>query len=425
MKDNWIQSPIIEVTSLIKDGTHGTHKDIPNGIPMLSAKDIVGGKVLIPDDARLIPEADFLQIHKSYKLQENDVVLTLVGTIGRVAILRDYSTKFTFQRSVGILRFNERVNSQYAYYYTSSERFLKDLIRSMNASAQGGVYLGELGKINISFPKNLSQQRKIAQILTTCDAVIEKTEAAIAKYQAMKQGLMQDLFTRGIDVNTGKLRPKYEEVKHLYKESELGWIPKDWEVKRLENMVSETILGSPLRGTGSVNISLLKMGNLDWGYLKLDKIEYLSINLLDEKLLLKHRDFLFNTRNTPDLVGKTAVWKNEIENATFDNNLLRMRFRDKYASPYICSYMSFGNGKNRLKSIVDGTTSVAAIYWKNLKNFKISMPSKIEQEEIISRLDTVDHKIQTEQSSLSKYQQLKTGLMQDLLSGKVEVKVKK
>jgi type I restriction enzyme S subunit len=82
-----------------------------------------------------------------------------------------------------------------------------------------------------------SPNKKIAKILSTCDEVIEKTEAAIAKYKAIKQGMMHDLFTRGIDTATGKIRPSYQEASELYKESALGMIPKEWEVKRLEDVV--------------------------------------------------------------------------------------------------------------------------------------------------------------------------------------------
>ena len=69
-----------------------------------------------------------------------------------------------------------------------------------------------------TFIPSFPEQRKIARILSTVDAVIEKTEAAIAKYKAIKAGMMRDLFTRGIDLATGKLRPSYEEAPELYGE---------------------------------------------------------------------------------------------------------------------------------------------------------------------------------------------------------------
>ena len=76
----------------------------------------------------------------------------------------------------------------------------------------------------------LPEQRKIARILSTVDDLIERTEALIAKYRAIKQGLMHDLLTRGVDAS-GRLRPPREEAPGLYRESAVGWVPREWETK--------------------------------------------------------------------------------------------------------------------------------------------------------------------------------------------------
>jgi type I restriction enzyme S subunit len=93
---------------------------------------------------------------------------------------------------------------------------------------------------------SLHAQRKISHILSTADAVIEKTQAAIAKYKAIKQGMLHDLFTRGIDITTGKLRPRYEDAPELYKESSLGFIPgngkwKDWKIYVTKTQLMESM----------------------------------------------------------------------------------------------------------------------------------------------------------------------------------------
>ena len=76
-------------------------------------------------------------------------------------------------------------------------------------------------------------QRRVLAILSTLDETIEQTETLIAKYEQIKAGLMHELFTRGVTPN-GKLRPTRAEAPQLYKESPLGWIPKEWEVQRLD-----------------------------------------------------------------------------------------------------------------------------------------------------------------------------------------------
>jgi type I restriction enzyme S subunit len=97
-----------------------------------------------------------------------------------------------------------------------------------NGSTRYGLTLNVIETALIPYPISIDKQQKIAHILTTFDTVIEQTQSGIAKYKAIKQGLLHDLFTRGLDTN-GHLRPSYHDAPEMYKESELGMIPKEWE----------------------------------------------------------------------------------------------------------------------------------------------------------------------------------------------------
>ena len=113
---------------------------------------------------------------------------------------------------------------------------MKKLSESSHGSTMKHIKREELDKYTVSIPKDTKEQEKIAQILSTCDSVIEKTEETIEKYKQIKAGMMQDLFTRGLDKN-GKLRPTYEQSPDLYKYSEEldRYIPKEWDVDKLES----------------------------------------------------------------------------------------------------------------------------------------------------------------------------------------------
>lgn len=88
-----------------------------------------------------------------------------------------------------------------------------------------------------------ADQAKIAEILDTLDTAIHETEAIIAKLKAVKQGLLHDLLTRGIDAN-GELRPPQSEAPHLYKPSPLGLIPKEWEIDTISNLTTRDALNN-------------------------------------------------------------------------------------------------------------------------------------------------------------------------------------
>ena len=147
----------------IKDGTHGSYNNVEDGYPLLSAKDINNGVISIPQDCRRISKEDYNSIYKKYKLLKGDVLITIVGSIGRTAIVGD-GIEVAFQRSVGILRPLNIVLSSYLSYALQTSSSQNKLAARTSKSAQGGIYLGELSKIEIPIPP-LAEQQRIVDIL--------------------------------------------------------------------------------------------------------------------------------------------------------------------------------------------------------------------------------------------------------------------
>jgi type I restriction enzyme S subunit len=117
----------------------------------------------------------------------------------------------------------------------------------------------------------LPEQRKIDRILTRLDNLIEKTEALITKYQAIKKGMMHDLFTRGV-AEHGHLRPSHAEAPDLYKLSELGQIPASWCVQSLGQIAevgNGVTLGRKLMGSQAIELPYLRVANVQDGFLDL------------------------------------------------------------------------------------------------------------------------------------------------------------
>lgn len=89
INDRWESSTLNQITSILKDGTHGTHKDSKEGPWLLSAKNLKNNKISINEDDRKISKVDFDRIYKNYNLKRGDLLLSIVGTIGNVAIVKD------------------------------------------------------------------------------------------------------------------------------------------------------------------------------------------------------------------------------------------------------------------------------------------------------------------------------------------------
>jgi len=185
---------ISDALEFLRDGTHGTHANMDSGIPLLSAKDIGADGNITMNAPRLISEEEYRKIQSKYEINAGDVLLTIVGTIGRVAIVPEGLGRFSVQRSVAILRPSTRYRSDYLYYYLRSDLIQKRLKKSANASAQAGIYLGELAKLEIE-ELDIKEQEQVIKKLKVLDRRLYLTTAIRLNLQNQKQGLMQQLLT--------------------------------------------------------------------------------------------------------------------------------------------------------------------------------------------------------------------------------------
>ncbi|PWQ97094.1 restriction endonuclease subunit S [Leucothrix pacifica] len=199
----WEEVRLGQITEFIKDGTHGTHKRYETGIPMLSAANITKSHKISFKGAPFISGNDYKKIHSKYEISSGDILLTVVGTLGRVAIVSE-DRKFTLQRSVAIIRVSNKADNQFLMQLFSSNDFNHLLVRKSNSTAQAGVYLGELARIKILLPP-IEEQHKIASVFTNADQEIERLEQQLADLKQEKKALMQQLLT-------GKRRVKLDDT---------------------------------------------------------------------------------------------------------------------------------------------------------------------------------------------------------------------
>lgn len=211
-----------------------------------------------------------------------------------------------------------------------------------------------------------------------------------------------------------------------YKHTPLGWIPEEWEIVRLKHIIKYARLGGNYENsTAHTGIPVIKMGNLGRGKITVEELQYLPYDCSYYELdVLREGDLLFNTRNTLDLVGKVAVWRNELSLAVYNSNILRIEFKDeKVDSNYYMNWVFNSHyGLKQLRGFATGTTSVAAIYSRDLEQFKCLIPAKEEQRKIAAILSIWDEAITKTQQLIAQLQQRNKGLMQELLTEKKRIK---
>jgi len=346
------------------------------------------------------------------------VLLAMYGaTAGQVAKLK---IRATANQAVLALLPNENIiDKDFLYHLLNIEK--DKILFFAQGSGQPNLSKGLIDRYFISFPESTKTQITIAKILDTCDIVIEQTQSAITKYKAIKQGMLHDLFTRGLDAN-GKLRSSYQDAPELYKSSELGMIPKEWEVKRLE----ECCKGPCNYGINAASVEFDSKLPL---YLRITDItdngQYNKSNRkcvddpFSDNYILQENDIVL--ARTGATVGKSYLYNPS------DGKLIYAGFLIKFSpdvnllnSYYLKSYTETSKYWNWV-NLFSQRSGQPGINGKEYSSLKLSIPPIDEQNEIAQRIYSLDNKLHSEEALLNKYQSIKHGLMGDLLSGKKEV----
>ncbi len=215
------------------------------------------------------------------------------------------------------------------------------------------------------------------------------------------------------------------DVKPGYKQTEIGVIPEEWDVRPLGSLLSKGRLGGNYANQDAeAELPLMKMGNIARGYFDISKVQFFTPGVRPEPVhQLRHGDVLLNTRNTLDLVGKVAIWRDELPVAYYNSNLMRLEFIPERvcSSAYLNYSLNTEGAVSRLRALATGTTSVAAIYTRDLMKLQVLVPPLPEQRAIATALSDVDGLLGGLDRLIAKKRDLKQAAMQQLLTGQTRL----
>lgn len=278
-----------DICSMITDGKHGDCQNETNsGYYFISAKDVFDGNIHY-ENARQITYQCFLETHRRTDLTTGDILVTNSGTIGRLAIAKEdeKTARTTFQKSVAILKpIEKKITSKYLYYSLAQNK--NRLINTAGGAAQKNLLLGEMRRFQIPLPP-LPTQKRIADILSTYDDLIENNNRRIALLEQAARHLYKEWFVRF-------KFPGHEKVKVV------DGVPEGWERKTFSEVVS---INPREKLDTSRDIKFSPMGALNTDTLVIDENQ---IELREKGSGVKYRngDTLF-ARITPCLEnGKTG-----------------------------------------------------------------------------------------------------------------------
>ncbi len=320
-----------------------------------------------------------------------------------------------------------RQSSNPDFYYHWARKISTELKRRASGTTFLEISSSDFKQIKLPVPPSAEQQ-KIAQILDTLDTQIQNTEALIAKLENIKKGLLHDLLTRGIDQN-GQLRPTSEQAPELYKESALGLIPKEWLGTKLgtyisdhEGLIQTGPFGSQLHAEEYVSQGVPVVMPQDIRHISISRSNIAQITEKRARDLARHRllegDLVFSRRGD---LSRCAYVQRDNEGWVCGTGCLLLRAPIGTIDTYWLSNLyKLHSIQSQVYGMAVGSTMVN-LNSKILAQLEIGIPSYREQCLIATAISSIESRLQRETNSLRKLTAQKTGLMDDLLTGRVRV----
>ena len=400
MRAGWMKYRLIDVTKKIGSGAtpKGGKKDYKeSGISLFRSLNVYDGEFKDKNLAFI----DEIQASKlsNVLVEEGDVLLNITGaSIARCCVAPPKLLPARVNQHVSIVRpKTEYIDADFLAYLLVSKEYKDALLQTGEkaGATRQALTKAQLQDFEILAPP-LPEQKRIVAILDEAFAGIATAVANTEK-------------------NLANARELFES--HL----QFVLLSKKWQWKTLGDLCDGVEYGSSAKSKKEGKVPVLRMGNIQKGQLDWENLVYTDDKDEINKYLLKHNDVLFNRTNSPELVGKTAIYKSEMP-AIFAGYLIRIRRKEDlldadYLNYFLNSQVAFDYGK----TVVISSVNQANINGSKLKGYPIPAPSISEQRIIVQKLDGLQeetNRLQTlYQHKRTTLAELKQSLLHKAFSG--------
>jgi len=304
--------------------------------------------------------------HITKRAIPDDIVMSVRAPVGPVNIV---SSEICIGRGLAAIRCQEKLNKMFCFYVLRS---MEDRIKGNKGSTFESINRNEICNLKIPLPP-LSVQEEIVAELDSYQKIIDGAKQVVDNW-----------------------KPKID-------------IDPEWKMARIIDYVKESALGL-VKDKASQSMSFtypyVKMNNISYeGRLDLHNVVFVNASEEDmNRFSLKDGDFLYNTRNSIDLVGKSCVYHGEDRKYLYNNNILRIRFKADLNSDFVNYVMNSDYGKQQINTIISGTTSVAAVYQKDYFQILIPIPVLSTQLAIVESIENEQKLVDVNRKLISLYE---------------------
>ena len=400
--EDWTAVTLEAVTTHIGDGLHGTPVYTRNAdYYFINGNNLSHGKIIITPDTQTVDQKEFAQHRKP--LSNRSILMSINGTIGNLGLFQDQS--LVLGKSAAYLNVRTDVSKLYVYHVLQSSCVRQQFFDGLTGSTIGNLGLSAIRSTYIPLPLSDSEQASVAKALGDADDLLYSLDQLLIKKRSIKQAAMQELLT-------GKRRlPGFEG---------------EWEVKRLGE------IGSTFGGlTGKAKSDF---GNGDAHYVTFMNVmmnvevncecfERVRVASNESQNRVLRGDLLFNgSSETPDEVAMCSLLTKDVSDLYLNSFCFGYRLRaDAPVSGLFLAYLIRSDvGREVVKSLAQGSTRYN-LSKSALLDAAIQLPNIGEQTAIATVLSDMDDELASLDARLGKARELKQGMMQQLLTGKIRL----
>ena len=357
-----------------------------------------------------------------FPLKKGDITIVMSdipkGKALAKCFLIDKENKYTLNQRIGGITANEDTDNKYLFYKLNRNKYY---LSFDSGTGQTNIKRQEILDCPVVLPPTRTEQTAIATALSDMDSLIEDLEKLLVKKQNIKQGAMQELLT-------GRKRINGFETNQEFQKTEIGRIPKDWSLisydKAFNFLTTATYSRADLTLSGEIGYVHYGDIHTKWNhFLDLNKTDLPHINSeqLKSYPTLKDGDLIMaDASEDYDGICSSVEVKN-LGDRKVISGLHTFLLRDKQVY-FVNGFKGYLHNNQLIKSQMDKLATGLKVYGVskgNLKLIQIPLPStKLEQSAICNALSSMETEIEQLDTKLSKYKMLKTGMMQELLTGK-------
>lgn len=321
-----------------------------------------------------------VEMHENYLkrsiLKANDLLISIAGSLGKSAIVRECDLPINTNQAIAFVRlFADKINVNYIRNTIESPLINSVLTKQTKVTSIPNLTLEIIKDCPIPLPPLSEQQRiveRIEELFAKLDEAKERLQEVAESFAVRKAAILHKAFT-------GELTKQWR--------WENGVSDESWEEKTIGEICSSLKYGTSKKSSDDGEVVVLRMGNLQNGEIDWSNLAYTSDEEDIKKYLLKSGDVLFNRTNSPELVGKTSIYRGEMP-AIYAGYLIKLDYeKNIVVGDYLNYYLNSSKAKEYYMQVKTDGVSQSNINAKKIGEFEIPLPTLSEQHEIVRLID--------------------------------------